>query len=60
MGIGMCVICAPEDEEKISFNLSQSGETCYHIGTVAQYGHGADAPGRVRYLNQGALLGTAQ
>ncbi len=34
MGIGMCVICKPEDEAAIKAELEATGEKVYHVGSV--------------------------
>jgi phosphoribosylformylglycinamidine cyclo-ligase len=34
MGVGMVIICAPQDAAKIKAHLSERGETCYEIGRV--------------------------
>ena len=39
MGIGMCVICAPEDELRVREILEEQGETVYNVGVCVE-GHG--------------------
>ncbi len=36
MGVGMVVICAPEDAARIKAHLSERGEACYEIGRVEE------------------------
>lgn len=56
MGVGMCVVCDPADAERISFNLTQNGETCFTIGQIVESEDGPEARGVVRYANAGALV----
>ncbi len=39
MGVGMVIICAVEDKEKIKSHLEERGETCYEIGRVTEGNH---------------------
>ncbi|HEX7997502.1 MAG TPA: phosphoribosylformylglycinamidine cyclo-ligase [Pyrinomonadaceae bacterium] len=34
MGVGMVIVCAPQDAATIKAHLSERGETCYEIGRV--------------------------
>jgi phosphoribosylformylglycinamidine cyclo-ligase len=34
MGIGMVIVCSPDDARSVEGHLRGRGETCYHIGTV--------------------------
>lgn len=43
MGIGMCVVCSPEDKTQVAKQLESTGETVYEIGTVI------DGSGKVVY-----------
>jgi phosphoribosylformylglycinamidine cyclo-ligase len=36
MGVGMVIICAPEDAPAIKAHLSERGESCYEIGRVEE------------------------
>jgi phosphoribosylformylglycinamidine cyclo-ligase len=38
MGIGMVIICAPEDREEIKSHLAARGQSCYEIGRVIEGG----------------------
>jgi phosphoribosylformylglycinamidine cyclo-ligase len=36
MGVGMIIICAPQNAEKIEAHISERGEACYRIGRVIE------------------------
>lgn len=44
MGIGMCVICAPEDVDAMTAELEAAGEKVFQVGTIVA------GEGKVRYV----------
>ena len=46
MGIGMCVICDPADEQQVREILEAQGETVYHVGTCVE------GTGEVKYADE--------
>lgn len=54
MGVGMCVVCAPADVDRIKFKLEQEGETCWQIGQIIESDQGPDAKGKVVYADNRA------
>ncbi len=55
MGIGMCVICDPDDADALMVKLTEEGETCWKVGTVSA-AKDRDAKGCVRYQRGGTVV----
>jgi phosphoribosylformylglycinamidine cyclo-ligase len=36
MGVGMVIVCAPNDLDPIKYNFKERGENCYIIGEVVE------------------------
>jgi phosphoribosylformylglycinamidine cyclo-ligase len=41
MGVGMVIVCAPENVAAITNHLRDSGKACYEIGEVVEIAEGA-------------------